>query len=272
MPTLGRSQCVETEARRLAGLGWGTVDTMSANTIRVAAAARWVRVARSTVALVWLGSMACGDDGADVAGTNDASTGASSTGFADSSDDTAATAPPLDDPYGPCAGSTATSECIDAGPEVAECIERDGPGGAYSACAVVCEDDDDCPPIGAGNIPPQCLDGRCLIECNAGGANSCASGSICIDGDPPACMWPQQSVGHPDAQSFCDTACGVCGSTLLLPWLGECGTECLADLEDCSEPELDQVFACTGGEACPAGGGAVATCVEAVACVDGSGG
>lgn len=183
----------------------------------------------------------------------------------------------LDDPYGACAGSMATTECVDAGPDVAVCIERDGPGGAYSTCAVLCMEDADCPPIGAGNIPPECLGatadapGRCLVDCPTGGANSCASGTVCIDGDPPLCMWPQEIVGHPDEQSFCDTACGVCGATALLPWQGDCVAGCLGDLADCSESERDEVFACTGGEMCPVGGAVVADCVEGIACVQGAG-
>lgn len=183
--------------------------------------------------------------------------------------------PMLDEPYGACAGPMASSECIDAGAERAECIERDDAQGIpHSTCAVSCFVDADCPLVG-GNIAPDCvggddaIPGRCLLECTLD-INSCPDGTYCVDGDPPLCMWPAVNPGHPDAQSFCDTACGPCGSTLLLPWTGDCVAECLADLADCPEPELAEVFACTGGEACPVGGSVVATCLMPIACVMGS--
>ena len=84
------------------------------------------------------------------------------------------------------------------------------------------------------------------------------------------CMWPADDPGHPDVQSFCETACGPCGATLLLPWSGDCLAECLDDLADCSEPEQEEIFGCTGGEACPAGGAIVAECLMPVACVMGT--
>lgn len=210
----------------------------------------------------------CGDDG-PVAGQTTTETGVASSSAASESG-----APVmLEAPYGACAGDMAPSECIDAGPALAQCLERDDPGGVpYSTCAVTCRDDADCPPVGAGNIAPTCwgaddaMPGLCLLDCNLG-ANSCATGTICIDGDPPTCMWPGLTPGHADAQSFCDTACGPCGATLLLPWSGDCVAECVADLGDCTQPEQAEVFACTGGEACPVGGAVVADCLELIACV-----
>lgn len=228
------------------------------------------------VAALVIVPLACGDDGST---TNDSSatTAVTTSSAGPGSDDTVGP-PMLEEPYGPCAGPMAGTECVDAGPTAAECIERDGPGGAHSTCALWCLDSADCPPAGAGNIAPQCVGadasaaGRCLLDCNPDGANSCPSGTVCLDGDPPLCMWPQQVAGHVDAQSFCETACGECGSTLLLPWTGECVTECVADVLDCSDAERDAAFACTGGQGCPAGGGAVASCLQPIACVDGSGG
>ncbi|MCA9706313.1 MAG: hypothetical protein KDK70_10735 [Myxococcales bacterium] len=138
-----------------------------------------------------------------------------------------------------------------------------------------CSDDADCPPVG-GNHAPACLGaddaapGLCLVECSLG-ANSCAQGTLCIAGDPPVCMWPATIPGHPDAASFCETACGPCGATLLLPWPQDCVAGCLDDLIDCSPSQLDEIFACTGGEACPVGGAVVADCLAPVACVMGTG-
>ncbi len=170
----------------------------------------------------------------------------------------------------------ASTECSEAGPEVAQCLERQADDGTdYSTCAVTCQTDADCPPVGVGNIAPECLGatedgpGLCLLDCNLG-ANSCAMGTICIDGDPPLCMWPGEAAGHPDAQSFCDTACGTCGATLLLPWTGDCVAECLDDLLDCAQGDLDAVFSCTGGEACPVGGATVADCLMPIGCVEGT--
>lgn len=220
--------------------------------------------------------LGCGDDDPATSDGSSGSTG-SGTSTAAASDETA-TPPMLDAPYGACAGEQATRECIDAGPAHAQCLERDDPQGVpYSTCAVTCHDDADCPPVGAGNIAPTCwgadaaTPGLCLLDCNLG-ANSCAMGTICIDGDPPICMWPGATPGHPDAQSFCETACGPCGATLLLPWMGDCASECLVDLEDCSEAEQTEIFACTGGETCPVGGAVVAGCLEGIACVMGTGG
>lgn len=88
-------------------------------------------------------------------------------------------------------------------------------------------------------------------------------------GDPAVCMWAAENPGHPDAASFCETACGPCGSALLLPWTDDCAAECLADLDDCSEGEQQEIFACTGGEGCPAGGQTVASCLMPIACVTG---
>jgi hypothetical protein len=224
----------------------------------------------------------CGDDGpaggdATSTSTPDTTTLDTTTALDTASDETAAP-PMLDAPYGACAGETSTPECTNAGPAHAQCLERDDEQGVpYSTCAVTCQSDADCPPVGAGNIAPACWGatdaepGLCLLDCNLG-ANSCAMGTICIDGDPPICMWPGATPGHPNAQSFCDTACGPCGATLLLPWQGDCTSECLADLDDCSEPEQAEIFACTGGEACPVGGAVVAGCLEPIACVMGSAG
>jgi hypothetical protein len=222
--------------------------------------------------------LACGDDGP--AGSDEISgstaTAGSGTSTAAATDETAAP-PMLEAPYGACAGEQATTECIDAGPAHAQCLERADPQGMpYSTCAVTCHDDADCPPVGAGNITPTCWGaadagpGLCLLDCNLG-ANSCALGTICIDGAPPTCMWPGERPGHPDAQSFCDSACGPCGATLLLPWTGDCASECVADLADCSEAEQTEIFACTGGETCPVGGAVVAGCIEGIACVTGTG-
>lgn len=201
--------------------------------------------------------------------------GEGSTGTTSGEEESTGVTPMLAEPYGACAGPMASTECIDAGPEIATCIERNDPQGfPYSTCAVACFEDADCPLVG-GNIPPECVGvdevtpGLCLIDCPLG-ANSCAQGTLCVDGDPPLCMWPASIPGHPDDQSFCDTACGPCGATLLLPWSGDCVIECLADLADCSEPERAEIFACTGGEACPVGGMVVASCLEPIACVTGS--
>lgn len=217
--------------------------------------------------------LGCPDDGPSL---DDGTTGRASDDGASAASETSAV-PSLDAPYGACAGEMATTECVDAGSALAQCIERSDPQGVpYSTCAVTCHDASDCPPVGAGNIAPTCwgaddaTPGSCLLDCNLG-ANSCATGTICIDGTPPLCMWPGLTLGHPNVQSFCDTACGPCGATLLLPWSGDCVAECLVDLADCSEPEQAEAFACTGGEACPVGGAVVADCLEVIACVAGSG-
>ena len=228
------------------------------------------------VGLLVLGS-ACRDDGPGMGGGSSGSTTASgTTDDAGSSADETSTPVVLEEPYGACAGEDASTECVDAGPERARCIERSDPQGVpYSTCAVTCHVDADCPPVGAGNVSPSCSiadgaeTGACVLDCNLE-INSCAAGTICIDGDPPLCMWPAATPGHPDAQSFCDTACGPCGATLFLPWMGDCASDCVADLADCSEPELAEIFACTGGEACPVGGAVVGGCVELIACVMGS--
>lgn len=225
---------------------------------------------------------ACGDDGptGDGATTTTLTEGSTATAATEATtgapaDDTA-TPPMLDAPYGACAGQMASTECIDAGSEVAQCLEREADGVPYSTCALVCRDDGDCPTVGAGNVTPHCwgaegdAPGLCLLDCNLG-ANSCASGTICVDGDPPSCMWPGLVPGHPDAQSFCETACGPCGATLLLPWPTDCLTACLADLADCSAEEEQAIFACTGGQTCPVGGSVVADCLAPIACVMGSG-
>lgn len=212
------------------------------------------------------GLASCRDRGSGDAG-DETSTGTSA--------DTGAPAQ-LDAPYGACAGDMASTECSDAGPERAQCLERDDAQGVpYSSCAVTCRESADCPPVGAGNLAPVCwgaddaAPGLCLLECNLD-ANSCAAGTVCIDGAPPICMWPGLAPGHPDAQSFCDTACQRCGATLLLPWTGDCVSECLSDLADCSESQETEVFACTGGEGCPVGGAVVADCLEPIECIAGS--
>ncbi len=222
-----------------------------------------------------LAIVSCGDDATapSVSSSSSSSTGVEASG---TQADTTGTPPPmLEAPYGPCAGPMASTECVDAGLSVAQCLQREADGTPYSACAVVCQLDADCPPVGAGNVTPECIGavdgmpGLCLLDCNLG-VNSCAMGTICIDGDPPTCMWPEQTAGHPDADSFCTTACGPCGATLLLPWAGDCVAECLDDLADCSPEQTDEIFACTGGVACPVGGAAVADCLLPIACIDGS--
>lgn len=203
------------------------------------------------------------------------STGVASTGGASGDEASDGPTPMLDEPYGACAGDMASTECNDAG--FATCVERDDDQGIpYSVCAVPCAEEADCPVVQGGNTSPTCAmsgdvaDGRCVITCHVDGVNSCPTGTRCVEGDPSVCMWPADDPGHPDAQSFCETACGPCGATLLLPWSGDCIAECLDDLADCSEPEQEEIFGCTGGETCPAGGAIVADCLMPVACVMGT--
>lgn len=231
-------------------------------------------LAELVLALSVVLALGCGDDGPASTGASVGSGSGDDSGSSTMSGSTGG--PLLDAPYGACAGEQASSECVDAGADVAQCLQRDDAQDVpYSTCALTCRDDGDCPAVGAGNVSPHCwgaddaTPGLCLLDCYLD-ANSCASGTICVDGDPPICMWPGLVPGHPDAQSFCDTACGPCGATLLLPWPRDCVTECLSDLADCSEPEQQEIFACTGGEACPVGGAVVADCLAPIACVEGS--
>lgn len=222
--------------------------------------------------VLYVASVACGDDDGS-AGTTGSSEGS---GAMSTQADSTAGPPVLDAPYGACAGPMASSECVDVGEPFAICLERsDAQGIPYSTCAVTCVEDADCPPV-RGNIPPRCLSiegemvGRCGVACS-GGANSCAAGTQCVAGDPSLCMWPAENPGHPDEQSFCETACGPCGATLFLPWdSADCTEECLADLADCSPDDLAEVFACTGGESCPVGGAGVGDCLVPIECVMGS--
>lgn len=187
-----------------------------------------------------------------------------------SSGDTAAGSV-LDEPYGACGDPDAPVACDDVDAAVAACAATTDPatGQLYRVCEPTCTDDADCPTVGAGNVPPQCEAGRCALVCNPA-ANVCLTGTVCVDGELPQCMWPVDAPAvHPDAADFCATACGPCGATLLLPWTTDCAATCEADLADCEAATLPEIFACTGGEGCPNGGGAVAQCLEGYACVDG---
>lgn len=180
---------------------------------------------------------------------------------------------PLGDPYGFCGDADAPTPCDDEPSSVASCAERTKPGGSqlYRVCEPACAEQADCPVGDVGNASPQCVLGRCVLACNPD-ANVCPAGTVCVDGMPAQCMWPVDApAAHADVESFCATACGPCGATLLLPWTGDCATECATDLADCDAEVLDEVFACTGGEGCPNGGGAVAQCLGDFACVQGSG-
>jgi hypothetical protein len=207
-------------------------------------------------------ALACGGD----------SGGGDETGDATAGDASPAAVP--EDPYGPCGDPSAAVPCDTHATAVCEQRTDDASGTDYAVCAVPCNVDADCPALAAGNIPPSCAvpsvgDPRCRIVCNLA-ANSCPSGMVCLDGDPPECMWALGGgPGHASAEEFCATACEECGATLLLPWTTDCAAACAADLADCSAEDQQTAFACTGGPTCPAGGPTVATCLAGVSCVDG---
>ncbi len=72
----------------------------------------------------------------------------------------------------------------------ADCRRRDDAVGSWSACVPPCREDADCPAGGGGNVPVVCDgEGRCVLQC-VPQIMSCPSGSRCIDGEVPQCMWP----------------------------------------------------------------------------------
>lgn len=81
-----------------------------------------------------------------------------------------------DDPQMGCAGD--------------DCRRRDDAAGAWSVCVPPCTEDADCPIGGGGNVQVVCdPEGRCVLEC-VPQIMSCPSGTTCVDGATPQCMWP----------------------------------------------------------------------------------
>lgn len=176
--------------------------------------------------------------------------------------DGAATSGPEDEPYYACNDP-------EFGCEADACLERTVDGDTHHVCVIECEDDTDCPPAFAGNAPPACTaDGQCVIQCMNEQAAVCPNGTSCIGGDPPACMWPQETPGAGSAAELCQIACGQCNAGMLLDW-GEddCEAVCLDDLQSCDGMQLADVLVCPQDDACSVGGLMFRSCAQASGCI-----
>ena len=188
-----------------------------------------------------------------------------SDGPADDQADSAAdggSAGPDEEPYYAC-------DDPERGCDADTCLERDLDGAAHHVCASECEEATDCPPAFAGNGAPACTpEGQCVIECMSEAAAVCPDGTTCIQGDPPACMWPVESVGASSAAELCSIACSQCNAGMLLDWGdADCEAECLADLQSCDGEQLGQVLVCPQDDACSVGGLMFRSCAQASGCI-----
>lgn len=122
----------------------------------------------------WLGFSGCATDDDGTGATTESTRG-------DTSDSTTAAPTPV---------SYAACDDPDLGCDEADCRRRTDAEGSWSVCVAPCTEDADCPIVGAGNVSPVCdATGRCSLEC-VPQVLTCASGTRCIDGEPPQCMWP----------------------------------------------------------------------------------
>lgn len=206
-------------------------------------------------------------------GTGDSTGGSSGTGDQE----------PADHAYAACAGPLATTEqCVDmpadsgtGGGAAGQCLERDTTAGAYSVCGFPCESDEECPAPDGGNASPVCVSsdesaGVCRLVC-VPDVTSCPNGMTCVQGEPPQCMWQQDSTTHVDIEDFCQTAC-ECEPADMHPWskAEDCAAACMVDLADCPIADLPDVYACTGGAECPATGKGLDECLAPFECVGNS--
>lgn len=60
---------------------------------------------------------------------------------------------------------------------------------AWSICMPPCTEDADCPIGAGGNVQVVCSESRCILEC-VPQVLTCPSGTTCVDGTTPQCMWP----------------------------------------------------------------------------------
>lgn len=163
--------------------------------------------------------------------------------------------------------SYAACEDPEQGCADADCRERVVQGAQWNVCAAPCTEDADCPPAPGSNATLVCdAEGRCAIECNPDVA-VCPSGTTCVPGDPPQCMWPLDP-GVASLAELCTAACEGCMAGALLGWADDCATACADDLSDCSADELATALTCPGDAECSVGGLALRSCLSALACKD----